>query len=182
MIELRALDTEVILPAVRDGTISLVPSPPTGRDEGAQEDNSSSQFREHYEFRDWDFAFFFRLHAWCLIAMNRMANDVYRLLGQDPALSRDYCKGNDDETRMFSRRIWLSHEHAMRHWPLGSNQTLANVVLSYEAGDAVERAFVLRALRDLNRHRTVAGTSVDDVWTEGTVLYTCKLITGRIDI
>ncbi|KAK7917823.1 hypothetical protein PG985_011431 [Apiospora marii] len=172
MAELRLLDAEMILPAMRDGNISLVPSPPTGTGEA-----HSLPFQEHYEFRDWDLSIFFRLHAWCLIAMNRMLHDVYRLLGQDPASS--HCQVNEEEARFMSRRIWLSHEHAMRHWPLGSTQTLAQIILSYEAGDDVERAFVLRALRDLNRHRPVSGTSVDDVWTEATVLYASMQITGR---
>lgn len=172
MAELRLLDAELILPAIRDGDISLVPTPSTGRNEA-----HSSPFRNHYEFRDWDLSTCFRLHAWCLIGMNRMLNDVCSLLGQDPASSD--CRANEEEARRMSRRIWLSHEHAMRHWPLGSTQTQVHVMLSYEAGDAAERAFALRALRDLNRHRTVSGTSVDDVWTEATVLYTCRHLTGR---
>ncbi|KAK6818972.1 hypothetical protein PG995_005135 [Apiospora arundinis] len=91
---------------MRDGTISLVPSPLTGRDEGHHEGHPPSPFREHYEFRDWDIVSFFHLHAWCLIAMNRMLNDVYRLPGQDPASSSEYDRSNKGEAREFSRRIW----------------------------------------------------------------------------
>ncbi|KAK7972338.1 hypothetical protein PG988_006472 [Apiospora saccharicola] len=149
--ELRALDAEMILPDMRVGNIRLVPSPPTGRD-GETPGGHSTPFKEHYEFSGWNVSTIFRLHAFCLVAMNRMLNDVYHFIGRDPASFE--CKTNDDEARRFSRRIWLSHEHAMRHWPLGSTQTKANMILAYEAGDAVERAYVLQGLRDLNRHRT----------------------------
>ncbi|KAK6833214.1 hypothetical protein PG987_007908 [Apiospora arundinis] len=127
----------------------------------------------------WDLATFFRHHALCLVFMNRMLSDVYQFLGTVPASGRieDY----DDEARTFSRRIWLSHQHAMRHWPLGSSEALRHMILSYEAGDAVERAFVLGALRDLNRHRTVTGTAVEEVWTNTKVLSDCMLFTGRVD-
>ncbi|KAK8067575.1 cysteine-binding protein FliY [Apiospora saccharicola] len=174
--ELRALDAEMILPDMRVGNIRLVPSPPTGRD-GETPGGHSTPFKEHYEFSGWNVSTIFRLHAFCLVAMNRMLNDVYHFIGRDPASFE--CKTNDDEARRFSRRIWLSHEHAMRHWPLGSTQTKANMILAYEAGDAVERAYVLQGLRDLNRHRTPAGTSVDDVWTDPMVLYAGRQVTGR---
>ncbi|KAK8102056.1 cysteine-binding protein FliY [Apiospora sp. TS-2023a] len=174
--ELRALDAEMILPDMRNGNIRLVSSPPTGRDGGAP-GGHPSPLRKHYQFGGWNLSAIFRLHAFCLVAMNRMLNDVHDIMGRDTASFER--KANDDEARRFSRRIWLSHEHAMRHWPLGSTQTMANMILAYEAGDAVERAYVLQGLRDLNRHRTPAGASVDDFWTEATVLYAGRQVTGR---
>ncbi|KAK8071303.1 hypothetical protein PG997_011506 [Apiospora hydei] len=160
------------------GDIALVPSRPDG--------TLYSSFGEHYEFRDWAHSAIFRLHAFCHIVMNRMLIDLHGLLGlvglPTSNLGIEERRALEDETYELSRRIWLSHEHAMRYHPFGSAETPRHLTASYEAGDAVERAFVMRALWDVNRYRTVTGTTVEEVWTEDKVLSDCMLLTGRVAI
>ncbi|KAK8024463.1 Zn(2)-C6 fungal-type DNA-binding domain-containingprotein [Apiospora rasikravindrae] len=175
--ELCLLDAQVFLPAMRAGDIVLVPSRPDAA--------SQSPFGMHYEFRDWAHSAIFRLHAFCHIVMNRMLLDLDQLLesaGLSAYMGDEERRTIEEEAYGLSRRIWLSHEHAIRYHPFGSSETPRHLTLSYEAGDAVERAFVLRALWDVNRYRMVSGTTVEEVWTEAKVLSDCMMLTGRVSI
>ena len=73
----------------------------------------------------------------------------------------------------------MVYPYATRFKPLGCRFMLSALVRSFEAGDAEEQAYVLRALKDLDAYRDELYSWVND-WAEGQVFAKKRTAAGPL--
>lgn len=108
------------------------------------------------------------------IIVNRVIEQLMAMLEG----STDRDPTFETSNREWSRRIWLSYHIARKGKPLRSAYFLtpySPLMVSLEAGDAAERAWLMEALQDVVGHRKPEGVRMvlEDV------LYSVRAVTGR---
>ena len=133
-----------------------------------EEENKQSPSWKAFHFSDLHAARGFTYHAMSSIAVNRITTSAQALSGSmDPSLVL--------QTKEWSRRIWCTYPYVSTFKPLGCRFLIPAFILSFEAGSATERDYVLYVLNALEEY----WEPHQDLWTEEKVLGRAWDMTGR---
>lgn len=135
----------------------------------------SFPFKWAFDFASHETAQLFIWHAMFSIIVNRVIEQLLGMLGNNVDLDPTFKSSN----REWSRRIWLSFDFARRGKPLRTMYFLTAppgpLIVSFEAGNAEERTWLIEAMHDLVGYRNLEGYQI----AKENVLYFGRAVTGR---
>lgn len=163
--QLQAIDVEMITPLRTSNHIS---DAPTGE----------SLFPWSHTFSSHATARLFALHATASISTARIVQQLLALSNTVPDPSFDLSIAE------WSRRIWLSAPYARALKPLQSAYLLTPLIVSFEAADNRQRAWLRDALEEIQDYRQPRPPpSRRPRWSEDdALLYVCRLLSGRMPV